>query len=173
VIWAVLWVAFGLLVARDVREMGRITDTVVRITSGLKLTTDALKVIETLPLVGGSVGNLDQIVTQADREAKDTQASFSRVSVYAGIALAVLPTVLLLAIYAPFRIPWSRAANSVRRARAADPEDPLLAEYLARRAVDRLTLDELRAISANPWRDIANGEFGPLAQAELVRLGVQ
>lgn len=175
-IWAVFWIAFGVLAARDIRETGKLSNTVVRITSGLKLTTDSLRVIESVPLVGGSIGNVienvDQIVTQADGEARDTQASFSRVSIEVGVALAVLPIVLMLAIYATFRIPWSREKGSVRRSLATDPDDPLVAEYLARRAVDRLTLDELRAVSASPWRDIADGDFGPLAQAELARLGL-
>ena len=50
--------------------------------------------------------------------------------------------------------------------------DPAFEQYLARRAVDVLPWDRLRAISPDPWRDIANGEYRALADAELARLGL-
>ena len=59
----------------------------------------------------------------------------------------------------------------VLRMPLAEPEASVPAD--ARRAADVLPWDRLRVISADPWRDIANGEYRALADAELARLGLR
>ena len=61
----------------------------------------------------------------------------------------------------------------VRRALAAGSPDPVLEEFLARRAVLNLPYQELRAVSPDPFRDLEEGRFDELAARELERLGLR
>ena len=56
---------------------------------------------------------------------------------------------------------------------ATSSGDPGFEQYLARRAIDALPWDELRALSPDPWRAVAAGDFPALADAELRRLGLR
>ena len=44
-------------------------------------------------------------------------------------------------------------------------------EFLARRAAAHLSFDDLRAVTTDPYGDLAAGRFGALADRELERLG--
>ncbi len=68
---------------------------------------------------------------------------------------------------------WTREARAVRRTLAAGSPDPVLKEFLARRAVLNLPYQELRAVSPDPFRDLEEGRFDELAARELERLGLR
>ena len=63
--------------------------------------------------------------------------------------------------------------RAVRTAADQAGDDPVFAELLARRAAVQLPMRRLVAVSPEPWRDLAEGRFEPLARAELERLGVR
>jgi hypothetical protein len=177
VVWCVFWVVVAVFAAADIRNMDKLPTTVVDVTDGLKKVTDGLSGLAAMPLIGGGIGNLvgeiDHTVTNANGNATSTRDSIDRVAVYAGLSVALIPSVLMLVFYAPFRLPWREDRRAITAALALDPNDEVLDEYLARRAIDALPYDRLRALGENPWRMIEAGEFGVLADAELARLGVR
>jgi hypothetical protein len=61
---------------------------------------------------------------------------------------------------------------AVRRALAADPNDPVLLRYLAERAIEGMRYDRLRELSDDPWLDMERGDTERLADVELSRLGL-
>jgi hypothetical protein len=60
----------------------------------------------------------------------------------------------------------------IRRALARTPSDPLLVEFLARRAVSSFPDDAILAASPPPFRDLEEGRNDALARLELDRLGI-
>jgi hypothetical protein len=130
--WVVIWVVLGLLVIREVRQLEDLSDTVVTAGEALDQTGDglrgtseglreahrALQVIESLPFVGreieenleGAADRLDEIAQEVEETASSAQASgrsskdsVQDLSIVLGLAVALVPTLTLLAAYAPFR----------------------------------------------------------------------
>ncbi len=177
VLWVVAWILIGLAVARDVRNLSRLSDTVVRAGSAVRETGRALHALENLPFVGDRIGGVarqvDAAADQAVRSGRDSRDSVEHLSVLLGFAVAVIPTVPILAIYAPFRVSRVKEVRAVRKAAAQAQGDPMFEEYLAHRAVENLPYHRLRAITPNPWRDLETGHHSELAEAELGRLGLR
>ncbi len=130
--WAVVWIVLGVVVVREVRQLDDLSDTVVtagealdQTGDGLRGTSDslreihrALQVLESLPVVGreieenleGAADTLDDIAAEVEETAQSAQASgrvskesTADLSVILGLAVALVPTLTLLAAYAPFR----------------------------------------------------------------------
>ncbi|MDQ2706182.1 MAG: hypothetical protein M3Z25_00415 [Actinomycetota bacterium] len=87
------------------------------------------------------------------------------------LSVALVPIFPLAVIYLPLRLARRRQRQALHRLVRKDPE-PMLVEQLARQAVARLPLGDLRRITSNPWRDLAEGRHLELAAAELRRLGL-
>jgi uncharacterized protein YoxC len=130
--WAIVWIVLGVVVAREVRQLDDLSDTVVtagealdQTGDGLRGTSDslreihrALQVLESLPIVGREIeenlqsaaDTLDGIAAEVEETAQSAQASgrvskesTADLSVILGLAVALVPTLTLLAAYAPFR----------------------------------------------------------------------
>lgn len=130
--WAIVWIVLGVVVAREVRQLDDLSDTVVtagealdQTGDGLRGTSDslreihrALQVLESLPIVGreieenleGAADTLDGIAAEVEETARSAQASgrvskesTADLSVILGLAVALVPTLTLFAAYAPFR----------------------------------------------------------------------
>ena len=130
--WAIVWIVLGVVVVREVRQLDDLSDTVVtagealdQTGDGLRGTSDglrevhrALQVIESLPFVGreieenldGAADTLDDIAAEVETTARSAQASgraskesADDLSVVLGLAVALVPTLTLIAAYAPFR----------------------------------------------------------------------
>jgi hypothetical protein len=177
VVWIVAWAALGVLIWHDIRAQAELSQNVVKIGSAVRDTGDALGVVGGLPLVGGSIGSFADKIKRTGQDVMTSgEASHSgilRVAVVSGIGVGLLPAALVLLLYVPVRLAWRRDVRAVRAGLAASADDPAFEHHLARRAVDVLPWDGLRAVSGDPWRDIAAGDFRALADAELARLGVQ
>jgi hypothetical protein len=177
VIWAVAWVLIGQAVARDVRNLSSLSDTVVRAGTAVGETGRALRALEGLPFVGERIaelaGQVDAAAAQAVRSGRDSRRSVEDLSVLLGFSVAVIPTLPILAMYAPFRISRVREVRALRRAAARARGDPTFEEYLAHRAVQNLPFHKLCQITPNPWRDLEAGRHSALADAELRRLGLR
>jgi hypothetical protein len=175
-LWAVGWVVLALFVAREVRDLRQLSDTVVVAGAAVEDTGDAVDSLATVPLVGERVGKVADEVRAAGRSAqasgRESRASIDDLSVLLALAIGLVPTLPLLALYAPLRIAWSRDSRAMRRALAAREPDPVLLELLARRALLTRSYAEIRAVTGEPFRDLDEGRFRPLAELELRRLGL-
>jgi hypothetical protein len=176
VVWVVVWAVLGVLVWQDITTQSRLPADLIKVGSAVQDTGQALGVVGGLPLVGGSIGSFAGRIEKLGREVvvsgKTTRESIKRVAVIAGIAVGVLPAAMALFLYVPVRLRWRRTRKSVADALAGSSGDPAFEQYLARRAIDALPWDELRALSRDPWGSVSAGDCRALADAELQRLGL-
>jgi len=176
VIWIAAWIVLALLVGREVRNLRELSDTVVLAGVAVEDTGDLLTTLKNVPFVGGQVGDAAAQVREAGRSAvisgRDSRDSTENLSVLLALSIGLIPTLPLLGLYLPLRFAWTRESRAVRQALRANPSDPLLREFLARRALATLSYQELLAVSANPFRDMVEGRFDALADRELARLGL-
>lgn len=176
-IWTCLWIGLGVLVAHDLRELTQLSATIATTGRAMQSIVDAIAPLKSLPIVGSTITPL---ATTAASEAASVRASgrvsaqsVRQLSVLLGIAVAVAPALPLLVLYIPLRVSQEREARAFRRALADGAYDPVFEEFLAHRAAHNLPYHRLREITTNPWREIQDGHFRRLADAELKRVGVR
>ena len=177
VAWVVLWVVLGLLVGREVRQLRELSDTVVTAGAAIQQTGGLVRGLGNIPFVGDQVSSVAAQVEQAGKSAqvsgRDSRDSTEKLSVLLALSIGLIPTLPLLGLYLPLRLTWTRDARAVRRALRRAPSDPLLVEFLARRAVSNFPYDTLLAVTPEPFRDLEDGRFENLARLELDRLGIR
>lgn len=177
IVWVVVWAVLGGLVWQDITAQTRLPADVIKIGSAVEDTGQALGVVGGLPLVGDRIGSfadrIEQLGAEVVTSGETSRDSIRRVAVIAGVAVGVLPAAMALFLYIPVRTRWRRTVRSVAEALTSSSGDPGFEQYLARRAVDALSWDDLRAISPDPWGAVAAGDFQALADAELRRLGLR
>jgi hypothetical protein len=176
-LWTCVWIVLGVLVGRDLHQLTQLSATVATSGRAMRAVVDTVTPLRSLPVVGSSIAPLAKT---AASEAASVQASgrvsaqsVRQLSILLGLAVVVAPTVPLLVLYAPLRISQEREARAFRRTLANGADDSAFEEFLAQRAVQNLPYHRLREITANPWHDIREGNFGALADAELRRVGVR
>ena len=176
-VWVVFWIVIGVLAAVETRSLGTLGDPVVRTADGLQQTADTLSGLSSIPLIGGSLGNavkqVDATAASARTEVAAAKSTIHHLSLIVGIALALGQAALGLLLYLPLRLPWRREVDDVRRALAADRNDPALCRYLARRALEGMSFAQVRARGGDPWQEMQTGDPWPLAELELQRLGLR
>ena len=177
VLWVALWIILALLVGREVRNLRELSDTVVTAGVAVEQTGGLVRTLENVPFLGGRVSGVADQVEAAGRSAqesgRDSRDSTENLSVLLALCIGLIPTLPLLGLYLPLRWTWTHEARAVRRALRIRPEDPLLTEFLARRAVVNFSYDRLLAVSQQPYRDLEEGRHEALARLELERLGIQ
>lgn len=176
-VWIVVWAALGVLIWHDIRAQAQLSGDVIKIGTAVKETGQALGVVGGLPLVGGQIGEfadkIETMGTEVEASGQDSRTGIQRTAVVAGFGVGILPAALVLLLYLPARIRWRRYVGAIADALPDIAGDPGFDQYLARAAVVTLPWDRLRAISADPWRDIDTGKCRALADAELARLGLK
>ncbi|MFJ9035811.1 hypothetical protein ACIRF8_04385 [Streptomyces sp. NPDC102406] len=128
-----------------------------------------------IPLLGPRMhGTLHDVARAGDRLADSGPAPAQSLAVLAAVALFVVPVGLLLALWLPRRIRWTRQAAAARELAATEDGR----ELLALRALVR-PLDELaRFTDAGPgrlaegWREADPVVLDALADVELRHLGL-
>lgn len=177
IVWIVVWAALGVLIWHDIRAQSQLSGDVIKVGTAVKETGQALGVVGGLPLVGGRIGEFaDQIEgmgAEVEASGEDSRVGIQRTAIAAGFGVGILPAALVLLLYLPARIRWRRYIGAIADALPGTAGDPVFEQYLARAAVATLSWDRLKAISADPWRDIETGQCRALADAELVRLGLR
>jgi hypothetical protein len=177
VVWVAAWIALGLLVGREVRDLRELSDTVVVAGVAVEDTADLVDSLGSIPFVGGQVGEVADEVRAAGRSAqasgRDSRDSTEDLAVLLALSIGLIPTLPLLGLYAPLRISWAREARAVRQAVAVNPSDPVLLRFLANRALFNLPFQEVTAVSPDPFRDLEEGRVESLANRELRRLGLR
>jgi hypothetical protein len=176
VLWVALWIVLALLVGREVRDLRDLSDTVVKAGVAVEQTGGLVRGLADIPFLGDRVSRVAGQVEAAGRSAqvsgRDSQDSTENLSVLLAFAIGLIPTLPLLGLYLPLRLTWSRDARAVRAALRNRPGDPLLTEFLARRAVANFPYERLLSVSSRPFRDLEEGRFEALAALELERLGI-
>ena len=177
VLWVALWIVLALLVGREVRNLRELSDTVVTAGVAVEQTGGLVRTLENVPFLGSRVSGVADQVEAAGRSAqesgRDSRDSTENLSVLLALCIGLIPTLPLLGLYLPLRWTWTHEARAVRRALRFRPDDPLLTEFLARRAVVNFSYDRLLAVSQQPYRDLEEGRYDELARLELERLGIQ
>ncbi|HEU5476376.1 MAG TPA: hypothetical protein VFU64_00920 [Gaiellaceae bacterium] len=173
-IWAAFWIGIAAYTAYEVAALRTLSHTVVKAGTATVSTGHALAAIGHLPFVGGRISSLAAQAIAAGASARASGASTSttidQLAVLFGIAIALIPTVPLLALYLPLRISWRRDRKAVRRAVAQWDGEPGLEAFLAHRALAHLPFHELRALGYDGTEGSAPD--ADLAAAELRRLGL-
>jgi hypothetical protein len=176
-LWAVGWIVVGILVAREVRALGELSETVVVAGEALGDAGTALASLEGVPFVGEDIREVGERTERAAESAgvsgRSSRESIDSLSLLLGIAIALGPSFPLVALYLPMRLAWSRDLRSLRRALTAFPGEPGLEEYLARRAALALPYDRLHLTTAAPWGALAAADRRRLSDAELERVGIR
>jgi hypothetical protein len=165
-IWAAFWIGIAAYTAHEVASLRALSHTVVKAGAATESTGHALAAVGHLPFVGGRISDLAAQAVAAGASARAsgaaTATTIDQLAVLLGIAIALIPTVPLLALYVPLLIGWRRDRAAVRGAVAKWDGEPELEAYLAQRALAHLSVEELRGSPSD----------ADLAAAELRRLGL-
>lgn len=176
--WVVAWLVTGVIAVLEIRDLRSLSDTLAESGTAIDTAGSALETLGAVPIIGDGPERLGEQVRSTAAEvqvsALETKDSLENLSVALGLAIAFIPTVPLLSVYVPWRVTTGREREAIRQAlEQADPEpDPALEEFLAHRAVQRLPFDTLTTVTSTPWRDLAEGKYRSLANAELARIGL-
>jgi hypothetical protein len=177
ILWTAGWIALGLALGHQVRGLAKLSDTVEAAGSTLDRAGHQLNTLRGLPFVGNRIQEVGDQLTLAARSAAESgrtsRGNIASLSVLLAVAIAVAPTVPLIAIYVPLRWSRIREVRAVRRSLRQAGGDPVFEEFLARRAAERLPYHVLRTVSVHPWEDLVAGRYRALADAELLRLGIR
>ena len=176
IVWVVGWVAVGLLIAHRVNGLARLSTTVEKTGQAAEASGSALHSLSGLPFVGRSVGQASERVIQAGQSAvasgRQSRRSVGDLATLLGIAVALIPSIPVLALYVPLRIGRARERLVVRAALAEAGGDLEFQEFLARRALETLPYRRLRWLVRRPWLKLDARQRADLAAAELQRLGL-
>jgi hypothetical protein len=173
-IWAAFWIGIAAYTAYEVASLRTLSHTVVKAGAAAESTGHALTAISHLPFVGGRIGDLASQAVAAGASARSsgasTAATIDHLAVLFGIAIALVPTLPLLALYLPLLLGWRRDRAAVRHAIARWDGEAGLEAFLARRALVHMPFDELRELGYDGTEGSA--PRSELAAAELRRLGL-
>ena len=176
-IGVVVWAALGVLIWHDIAAQTQLSTDVIKVGTAVKETGQALGVVGGLPLVGGSIGDfagkIETMGAEVAASGQGSRAGIERIAVIAGLGVGVLPAAMILFLYLPVRVRWRRYVGAIAAALPGAAGDPAFEQYLARRAADALTWDQLSELSDDPWGAIASGDTRAFADAELARLGLR
>ena len=166
-LWAVAWICAGAVVSHEMRGLAELSDTAAQTGRA------AIAVGETaggLPLIGGEARAAADEVRKAGEEAvasaATARANARHVGDLIGTAVAVIPSLFVLLLYVPLRVAATRERRELKELLEIGSREEV-DQLLALRAVARLPLHRLRAISDNPARDLGDGLHHRLADAEL------
>lgn len=176
VVYLVVWVALGIAIGRDIAQQVDLAEQVVRVGATLRASGEGFEALSAVPFVGDDIGAVAQRVVTGGSEIEASGAASAEaireMSVLVGIALALLPTMVLVPVYLPMRLAWRRDVAALRGALGGDAPSPALRRVLALRALVNLPYDELRALEPDPWAALQRGDDERLAGAEITRLGL-
>src|SRR3954452_18906341 len=96
VAWVLAWCILGFWVGREVHRLGDVTGSVRGVGGAVVDAGDAIKGLEDLPIVGGTVSKPGDDIAAAGREAQagadEARSAGNRLAVLLGLAVALIPT---------------------------------------------------------------------------------
>lgn len=175
--WLVLWAAVGTWVGFSLWELSAVGETLVQSGRTLDSAGQALQRAGDIPLIGRWPAQLGDDVRATAAElvhrGRETSAYGRRLGVLLAVTVSLAPVLPVLVPYLPARIARRREVTALTRLLRDPGRRRLVDFYLAHRAVDLVPLHRLEQASGDPWQDLADGRLGPLADAELARLGLR
>lgn len=173
--WLVLWLVVGAWSGWTIWQLSELGDTVTRSGEALQVAGAALQDIGEIPVVGERPGELGAEVVPAATDIAErgqvVKGQLRQLALLLGISIVAIPTTPVVGLYLPLRMARRREIARIRGSLGAH-DDPLLDRYLAERALGALPYATVRALSSDPWADVAQGRVRTLADAELDRLGI-
>ena len=175
-VYTLAFVVLGAVAGWQIWSLAELHRSLLEAADALSLTARAVGLVGEVPVVGNGAdqlaGSIADTAAQLRTNAFTVQTQVHALAVVVGAAIALLPTIPLVALYFPLRVARAREVAGLRR-KLAGPVDPLLVEHLAHAALRRVPYAELRRVSTQPWRDVEQGRHEHLAAAELRRLGLR
>lgn len=175
ILTGVVFLTLGLVLGSQLWNLAQLHRGLLDAAAALDTTARAINTIGGAPFIGDSARGLAADITAAAQNVRasavQARDALGAVALGVGAVVALLGLLPVVLLYLPLRLARRRELRGLRRELAA-PADPMLVEHLARAAVRRLPYAELRRVSPHPWRDLERGHHGPLAAAELRRLGL-
>ena len=167
----VVWIGLAVWVAVDVGRLEQLSTMAGLASHTLGSFARLLGGLGHLPLVGSGLADASTRLSKTGASlalsGRESRAGLQQLSILLGVAIAGLPILPLIVVFARLRTERRREANALTSA-LADPESrPRAVRYLAHRAMTNL-----------PYRALfSRGRKGPLeheqlARAELERLGL-
>lgn len=123
--WILAWLALGVTVAREVRELADVADAVASGGAAIEETGELLATLADSPFVGERVGRVaaevEETGASARRSGRASREALENLGLLLGFSVAFVPLVSVAAAYAPLRLAWRREAHGVdERERALD-----------------------------------------------------
>lgn len=176
IFWVVLWIVVGVWSGVTIWQVSGMGDTISHSGQALESAGKALTAVGKVPVLGDSAGKLGAQVTasSADIAARGgvIKAQLRELALLLGLSIILMPTTPVVGLYLPLRIARRREQRQVRDAIEAHGRDGGLDRWLAEQALRTLPYGAVRAVSEDPWADIAEGRTRALADIELRRLGL-
>jgi hypothetical protein len=172
--WVLFCLMLGMAVTKRINHLGALGDGLVSAGDSVSGVGDWISGLEDIPLIGGSIGTVadkvDALGASTAQQGRNGKEAVWKAALGIGLLLTLLPTLPILAVWIPGRVGIERERASLRAALKAN--EPGVWEYLALQAVDDMSFQELRKISADPWEDIRQARYEALARVEIDRLGL-
>lgn len=173
-VWCVAWAIAGRGLYRAVEALRASGDAVERAGGGFADTLgDVAGRVGQVPIAGSRLQEPFRDAAGAGTALAEAGRSGSEavhdVALWSGWLVALLPIVLLAALYLRHRYLWVREATAAARIRI-DADD---LQLFALRAVTNRPLHELVKASPDPAAALAAGDYRALAQIELRALGLR
>jgi len=155
VLWVLLWLWLGIRVGQEVSGLAELSDRVTSTGAAIEAVGGTLGSLSDVPLVGGGIGESAERITDAGRGAaakgRESRETIESLSILLGLAIALVPTLPLLALYAPLRLARRREAVAIREVGARVDSDPAVRGMLAERARATMPLAALMREVPEPW----------------------
>lgn len=176
VFWVVLWVLMGGWSGFTIWQISDLGETVTTSGDALNSAGTAMESVGSLPVVGERAAELggEVVVAAADISARGQEitSQLRQLALLLGLSIALMPTTPVAGLYLPLRLDRRREVAELRRLLEFHGRDPVVDRYLAERALRSMSFADIRAISPDPWADLAQGRVEALAEAELSRVGL-
>ena len=173
-VWVAAWGLAGRTLYRTIEHLRTATTGAERAGRGFaRRLDDVAGRIDDVPLVGDALRRPFTGAADAGRTLQTAGATAGdtvhELALWLGLLVALLPIAWVLARRLPRRISWMREAGAAATLRIGADDLHLF----ALRAAATAPLHELRRVTADPARSLAEGDYGPLAAIELARLGLR
>ena len=174
VVWTAAWIFLGVTVGLFVDRLGAVGEGIADAGAAVGQAGNSVGELSDVPLVGGGFsdlsGRIHDLGGEIVRSGRSIEDDVDALAVLIGGALALGPTLPILALWVPPRVARERERRALRRSLRGDDGGAIA--YLAHRAVSTRLFSELVAVSDDPVGDLHGERYEALATLELDHLGL-